>query len=474
MRRFAARIAGVPSPTLIGDAAVAAQVKECSAMQGYSGLILMVAGVALAGLQLLPEPIDGAAQLSEVTRISAAPDRAPQTDTSQSNSRSFATPALSSASFRERSQPRPQPAAKPAHAWTAVVIADPASPAFKPITSSKPGDAMTRAELARDLQRELTRVGCYGGEINGGWTTSTRRAMAAFNERVNATLPITEPDYILLSLVQGQSGLVCSAECPEGQVKADYGRCVPHAVVAQASRKANREDQRRRDADARQAEEARLMAEGRTSDEARQIADARRVMDSRKSAEAKRIAERNRLAGLDQGWTATTAPSPTREELPWMQEPRAIAAADTPPSAEPLPGRMSIGAAPFELPKGLGVATPNGTGAPLAGVAAASETGGPAMIVAPVPRPAVRPSPATSELDRVAALDDPSDVDAVLPTPPVLDPSLRASKILKRPAAAIAARAKRKYAYEGGKARRGLPRPGSMPYLQQQALGGFY
>src|SRR5262249_50570693 len=33
-----------------------------------------------------------------------------------------------------------------------------------------PGD---QGSLAQDLQRELARVGCYDGQINGVWTTST-------------------------------------------------------------------------------------------------------------------------------------------------------------------------------------------------------------------------------------------------------------------------------------------------------------
>ena len=43
---------------------------------------------------------------------------------------------------------------------------------------------------------ELRRVGCYGGELNGVWTPATRLAMKAFTERVNATLPVGDPDDI--------------------------------------------------------------------------------------------------------------------------------------------------------------------------------------------------------------------------------------------------------------------------------------
>src|SRR5262245_51072662 len=57
--------------------------------------------------------------------------------------------------------------------------------------------------LTKELQRQLRRVGCYSGEINGVWTQSTRRAMHAFTARVNATLPIERPDAILLAMLQG-------------------------------------------------------------------------------------------------------------------------------------------------------------------------------------------------------------------------------------------------------------------------------
>jgi hypothetical protein len=91
-----------------------------------------------------------------------------------------------------------------------------------------PGD---RVSLARELQREFRRVGCYDGEINGVWTSATRRAAQAFTERMNATLPNDEPDFILLKLVQDQQDKVCGASCPAGQALTPDGRCVPTAVL---------------------------------------------------------------------------------------------------------------------------------------------------------------------------------------------------------------------------------------------------
>jgi hypothetical protein len=88
-----------------------------------------------------------------------------------------------------------------------------------------------RFVLAQQLQRELARVGCYEGEPTGIWTPAARKAMKAFVERINATLPTEEPDYILLALVRSARDKVCGATCPAGQGLAD-GRCMPNAILA--------------------------------------------------------------------------------------------------------------------------------------------------------------------------------------------------------------------------------------------------
>jgi hypothetical protein len=94
-----------------------------------------------------------------------------------------------------------------------------------------------RDAIGRELQKELKRVGCYDGELNGAWTTSTRQAMKAFTDRVNATLPTDEPDSILLTLVQAYHDKVCGKPCPAGQGLSDVGRCVPSAILARATKK---------------------------------------------------------------------------------------------------------------------------------------------------------------------------------------------------------------------------------------------
>ena len=109
-------------------------------------------------------------------------------------------------------------------------------PVKHPVALGQPLVPRGRDAIGRQLQKELKRVGCYAGELNGVWTTSTRRAMQAFIDRVNAVLPIDQPDGILLALVQGHPGKVCGAPCPAGQGLSRDTQCVPNAILAMTGR----------------------------------------------------------------------------------------------------------------------------------------------------------------------------------------------------------------------------------------------
>jgi hypothetical protein len=110
------------------------------------------------------------------------------------------------------------------------------------ITSVKPADSYARYNLIRDIQRELRRVGCYGGEIDGSWGAGSKWALGAFIERVNASLPTDEPDYILLSLLRAHPAGTCGRGCPKGQSAVAGNRCVPNAILAASSRKSLAEE----------------------------------------------------------------------------------------------------------------------------------------------------------------------------------------------------------------------------------------
>lgn len=128
-----------------------------------------------------------------------------------------------------------------ATAWAATVqtATPPGTADGRHMNSSRPRDEEARVELIRDLQKQLKRVGCYDGEVDGSWGPASKRAMAAFTDRVNATLPVEEPDFILLTLVEGHRAAACGKGCPRGQVLS-AGRCLPSAVVAKSERRGSR------------------------------------------------------------------------------------------------------------------------------------------------------------------------------------------------------------------------------------------
>ena len=102
----------------------------------------------------------------------------------------------------------------------AAVGASPAPASGNDRTSVSPiasisGDLKTEM-LVKSIKTELTRVGCYKGDIDANWNAETRRAMLLFNTHIESTLQVEKPDYILLTLLRGQSYVGCGKPCPAG------------------------------------------------------------------------------------------------------------------------------------------------------------------------------------------------------------------------------------------------------------------
>src|SRR5215467_8596499 len=133
-----------------------------------------------------------------------------------------------------RTAAAPRPEAAPSGSAPVIVMLAPRSGEAAPSrTAAIPRD---RDSLARELQKELRRVGCYEGELNGVWTPATRRAMKTFTDRVNASLPVDQPDAVLFAMVQSQQDRVCGKPCPVDQGLSEDGRCLPNAILAKAAR----------------------------------------------------------------------------------------------------------------------------------------------------------------------------------------------------------------------------------------------
>ena len=187
-------------------------------MSKAAGVLLIVSGLGLAAFAIIPEV---------AVRGSDAARRVEEAKIVEPVAVPHAQPAL-------RTAAAPRPEAAPPSAPVIVTLAPRSGDAVPLRMAAIPRD---RDSLARELQKELRRVGCYEGELNGVWTPATRRAMKTFTDRLNATLPVDAPDAVLFAMVQNQQDRVCGKPCPVDQGLSEDGRCLPNAILAKAARK---------------------------------------------------------------------------------------------------------------------------------------------------------------------------------------------------------------------------------------------
>jgi hypothetical protein len=194
-------------------------------MSKAAGVVLILSGLGLAAFAMLPEV---------AVRGSDAARRVEETKITRAEARVVAPVAVPRPQPVRRTAAAPRPEATPAGSAPVVVTLAPRSGDAPMRTVAIPRD---RDSLARELQKELRRVGCYEGELNGVWTPATRRAMKTFTDRLNATLPVDAPDAVLFAMVQSQQDRVCGKPCPVDQGLSEDGRCLPNAILAKAARK---------------------------------------------------------------------------------------------------------------------------------------------------------------------------------------------------------------------------------------------
>ncbi|HEY7084817.1 MAG TPA: putative peptidoglycan binding domain-containing protein, partial [Hyphomicrobiaceae bacterium] len=145
-------------------------------MSKTAGVVLILGGLGLAAFAMSPEVAlmgQGAARRAEEGKITTA-----EAKVAEPVAVPRAQPVL-----RRAAVPRPE-AGPPNSAPVIVTLAPRSQEAGVARVATIPRD---RDSLARELQKELRRVGCYEGELNGVWTPATRRAMKTFTDRVNAT-----------------------------------------------------------------------------------------------------------------------------------------------------------------------------------------------------------------------------------------------------------------------------------------------
>jgi len=81
------------------------------------------------------------------------------------------------------------------------------------------------AEVTRNLQTELRRIGCDAGRVDGNWSPRWQEAMSDFNQRAGTKLEVKTASLDALDAVKGQRGRICPLVCGRGQ-RADGEQCV--------------------------------------------------------------------------------------------------------------------------------------------------------------------------------------------------------------------------------------------------------
>ncbi|MEE8308778.1 MAG: hypothetical protein V3R34_00105, partial [Hyphomicrobium sp.] len=215
-------------------------------MRSLGGFVLL-AGIGVGLFVYLPTPVDRHTSLENAQRLWTKSDRLNSPALAPAVSRSF-SPNLSLAKLTppepRRAKRSESSTARGARAvvtapapmlavhrtvmgWQPVISATAAAiKSGSGAASLKPKDSTSRYKLVVEIQRKLKKRGCYWGRIDGSWGAGSKYAMQEFIDRINATLPIEQPDYLLLTLLQANGDKTCGA-CHSGHTATVGGSCVP-------------------------------------------------------------------------------------------------------------------------------------------------------------------------------------------------------------------------------------------------------
>lgn len=97
-----------------------------------------------------------------------------------------------------------------------------ASPAGTNVAALTPATAP--ADLNRSVQTELGRVGCFSGQADGNWNTSSQRSLSQFNRYAGTKLDVKVASTDALDTVKAKPSRVCPLVCEHG-FKADGDKC---------------------------------------------------------------------------------------------------------------------------------------------------------------------------------------------------------------------------------------------------------
>lgn len=212
-------------------------------MRSLFGLFLLAAGLSIGAYSYFPDAMEDHVRLGQLSRI-ITPVSSSKNASAQGQLRSFSpssplfaqssTDAVEHGVTPTRNDGPPtvlarQDLVRPA---AGIAVTSPASLIETGTTYAIHSSPHARFTRIVEVQEELKRVGCYDGYLDGDWGPASKRAMQAFVRKVNASLPIEEPNEILLALLKAHPSNTCAEGCDPGQMENANGQCVPNAVFA--------------------------------------------------------------------------------------------------------------------------------------------------------------------------------------------------------------------------------------------------
>ncbi|UFX42702.1 caspase family protein [Bradyrhizobium sp. 41S5] len=84
--------------------------------------------------------------------------------------------------------------------------------------------APPQEDLAKSVQSELSRVGCFTGSIDGEWNAASRRSLALFNRHAGTKLDVKVASLDALDAIKIKPARVCPLTCEHGY-RADGDQC---------------------------------------------------------------------------------------------------------------------------------------------------------------------------------------------------------------------------------------------------------
>ncbi len=105
--------------------------------------------------------------------------------------------------------------------------------------------APSQTEIARSVQTELRRVGCYSGSADGDWDAASQRSLSQFNRNAGMKLDVKTANTDTLDAIKQKPSRVCPLVCDHG-FKADGDHCTKIVCAAGSFVNADNECEKQR------------------------------------------------------------------------------------------------------------------------------------------------------------------------------------------------------------------------------------